>query len=113
MPWSDSSAPCVLRSAQRLSFGVHHVETQRPPSFRLVDSPSGVVAAPLQVVVPLGSTGETVLLTQSEDGSWWLGGALVTSGETAVRTENGNVYTLVMTTDAAGAIRWTAVRVRD
>ena len=89
------------------------VAAQIQVSFRLVDSPPGVVAAPLQVVVPLGSTGETVLLTQSEDGSWWLGGALVTSGETAVRTENGNVYTLVMTTDAAGAMTWTAVRVRD
>ncbi|MDE0625569.1 MAG: serine protease [Bryobacterales bacterium] len=60
---------------------------------------------PSRVVVQLGITDETVTLVLAEDGTWWLGGALVRSGETAVRTENGNVYRLALASDGT----WTAV----
>ena len=72
----------------------------------------GVVAAPKLIEVPLGSTGEMVTLVQAEDGSWWTGGGLVASGETAVRTENGNVYTLVLAPDGTWSAAYSAERVR-
>lgn len=61
-------------------------------------------SVPGRLVVSLGSSGDTVVLVQSDDGSWRLGGSLVRSGVTAVRAENGNVYTLVRTQDG----RWMA-----
>ena len=60
--------------------------------------------------VPLGMSGESVLVAQAEDGSWWLGDALVTSGATTVRASNGNTYTLVLD-DGAWAAEYNIVEV--
>ena len=50
-------------------------------------------------MVMLGSTGETVMLVRAEDGTYWLGDALVTTGMTMVSAMNGNTYTLMMGED--------------
>lgn len=65
-----------------------------------------------QVVVSLGSSGETVTLVRAQDDSWWLGGALVVSGETAVLASNGNEYTLELTEDGSWEAVYSAQRVR-
>ena len=62
-----------------------------------------------ETMVTLGITEEVVTLTQAEDGTYMLGENLVKSGETTVTAMNGNVYTLMVTTDDAGAITWSAV----
>ena len=69
-------------------------------------------AARSHVEVVLGSTGETVTLVQSEDGEWRLGGALVRDGETQVRAENGNLYTLTVSSDGAWSASYVAETVR-
>ncbi len=81
----------------------HVWETIKP----YMESASELLTAdtpPGSLVVPLGSSGDTVTLVQADNGSWRLGGALVRSGETNVRAENGNIYTLTFTQDG----RWTA-----
>ncbi len=57
------------------------------------------------VSVMLGMSGETVMLTKREDGSYWLGEMRVEDGVTMVTAANGNMYTLSM--DADGM--WTAM----
>lgn len=61
----------------------------------------------VMVSVTLGITGEMVSLTRAEDGSYWLGDAAVTSGETSTMAMNGNEYTLVMGDDGM----WSAMYV--
>ena len=64
-----------------------------------------------ETVVTLGITEETVTLVRAEDGTYWIDDMAVVSGETTVTALNGNEYTLAITTDAAGAITWTAMYV--
>ena len=52
-----------------------------------------------EAMVTLGITEEMVTLTKAEDGSYWIGDMAVTSGETTVSAENGNMYTLSMDED--------------
>ena len=52
-----------------------------------------------EAMVTLGITEEMVTLTKAEDGSYWIGDMAVTSGETTVSAENGNMYTLSMDDD--------------
>ena len=65
----------------------------------------------MEIMVTLGITEETVALTQAEDGTYWLGDMAVQSGVTMATATNGNVYTLMITTDDAGMIAWTAAYV--
>ncbi len=51
------------------------------------------------VSVMLGMSGETVMLTKREDGSYWLGEMQVEDGVTMVTAANGNLYTLSMDAD--------------
>ncbi len=51
------------------------------------------------VTVMLGMSGETVLLTKREDGSYWMGEMQVEDGVTMVTATNGNMYTLRMGAD--------------
>ena len=51
------------------------------------------------IQVMLGLSGDTVTLEKSEDGSYWLEGMSVTSGETTAHAGNGNTYTLTMGED--------------
>ena len=64
-----------------------------------------------EIMVTLGITEETVSLTRAEDGTYWLGDAAVQSGVTMATATNGNVYTLMITTDDAGMIAWQATYV--
>ncbi len=57
------------------------------------------------VTVMLGTSGETVLLTKREDGSYWLGEMRVEDGATMVTVANGNTYTLTLGADGM----WTAM----
>ena len=52
-----------------------------------------------EAMVTLGITEEMVTLTKNEDGSYMIGDMAVTSGETTVTAENGNMYTLSMDED--------------
>ena len=65
----------------------------------------------MEIMVTLGITEETVALTRAEDGTYWLGDAAVQSGVTMATASNGNVYTLMITTDDAGMIAWQATYV--
>ena len=49
--------------------------------------------------VPLGTSGESAMLVLAEDGTYWLGDALVVSGETMATTMDGYNYTLSMDED--------------
>ncbi len=51
------------------------------------------------IQVMLGLSGDTVTLEKSEDGSYWLEGMSVTSGETTAHAGNGNTYTLTLGED--------------
>ncbi len=51
------------------------------------------------VTVTLGMSGETVMLTKREDGSYWMGEMQVEDGVTMVTAENGNQYRLMMGED--------------
>ncbi len=51
------------------------------------------------IQVMLGLSGDTVTLEKSEDGSYWLEGMSVTSGETTAHAGNGNIYTLTLGED--------------
>ncbi len=62
-----------------------------------------------QIVVSLGSSGESVTLLRDEDGSYRMGGVIVVSGKTAVRATNRNIYTLTLKPTTAGTIEWMAV----
>ncbi len=61
-----------------------------------------------EIMVPLGTSEETVTITQAEDGSYWLGEMAVRSGETVHTAANGNEYVLRITTDESGAVTWMA-----
>ncbi len=61
-----------------------------------------------EILIPLGTSEETVTITQAEDGSYWLGEMAVRSGETIHTAANGNEYVLSITTDENGAITWMA-----
>ena len=61
-----------------------------------------------ETMVTLGITEESVTIVRAEDGTYWIGDAAVVSGETTATASNGNVYTLMITTDDGGAITWMA-----
>ncbi len=61
-----------------------------------------------EIMVTLGTSEETVTITQAEDGTYWLGEMAVRSGETVHVAANGNEYVLSITTDESGAIHWMA-----
>ncbi len=61
-----------------------------------------------EIMIPLGTSEETVTITQAEDGSYWLGEMAVRSGETIHTAANGNEYVLRITTDESGAVTWMA-----
>ena len=108
LPWGPSCDAGLRVAFNRFD---HIYETIEP----YIESESklpGVAVPPKRIEVALGSTGETVTLVQAEDGSWWTGGALVTSGETALRTGNGNVYTLMLAPDGTWSAAYSAERVR-
>ena len=65
-----------------------------------------------EVIVSLGSSGETVTLVRASDGSWWVGGALVVSGETSWLASNGNEYTLEITENGSWVAAYSAQQVR-
>ena len=65
----------------------------------------------VDIMVTLGITEEMVTLTRAEDGTYWVGDAAVQSGVTMATATNGNVYTLMITTDDAGMIAWIATYV--
>ena len=54
----------------------------------------------VEIVVALGASGETVTIARAEDGSVWLGEAVVASGDT-VTASNGNEYRLTLGADGA------------
>ena len=62
----------------------------------------------VEIVVALGASGETVTIARAEDGSVWLGEAVVASGDT-VTASNGNEYRLTLGADGA----WTATLIAD
>ncbi len=71
-------------------------------SYTLMDDGEGNWMATYReetVSVLLGMSGETVLLTKREDGSYWLGEMQVEDGVTMVTAANGNLYTLSMDAD--------------
>ncbi len=71
-------------------------------SYTLMDDGEGNWMATYQeetVSVMLGMSGETVMLTKREDGSYWLGEMQVEDGVTMVTATNGNLYTLSMDAD--------------
>ncbi len=61
-----------------------------------------------EIMIPLGTSEETVTITRAEDGSYWLGEMAVRSGETIHTAANGNEYVLSITTDENGAVTWMA-----
>ena len=71
-------------------------------SYTLMDDGEGNWMATYReetVSVMLGMSGETVMLTKREDGSYWLGEMRVEDGVTMVTAANGNLYTLSMDAD--------------
>ncbi len=71
-------------------------------SYTLMDDGEGNWMATYReetVSVMLGMSGETVVLTKREDGSYWLGEMRVEDGVTMVTATNGNLYTLSMAAD--------------
>ena len=68
---------------------------------------------PVTVTVTLGISGETVTLTQAEDGTWWVGDVAVESGTTTATASNGNTYNLVLQADGDGGSTWIARYVPD
>ena len=58
----------------------------------------------VQQALALGSSGSSTVLVRAEDGTYWLGDALVTSGETTTMSENGNTYVLTMANGAWSAM---------
>ncbi len=71
-------------------------------SYTLMDDGEGNWMATYReetVSVMLGMSGETVMLTKREDGSYWLGEMQVEDGVTMVTATNGNMYTLSMDAD--------------
>ncbi len=71
-------------------------------SYTLMDDGEGNWMATYReetVSVMLGTSGETVLLTKREDGSYWMGEMQVEDGVTMVTAANGNMYTLSMDAD--------------
>ncbi len=71
-------------------------------SYTLMDDGEGNWMATYReetVTVMLGMSGETVMLTKREDGSYWLGEMRVEDGVTMVTAANGNLYTLSMDAD--------------
>ncbi len=71
-------------------------------SYTLMDDGEGNWMATYReemVTVMLGMSGETVMLTKREDGSYWLGEMRVEDGVTMVTVTNGNMYTLSMDAD--------------
>ncbi len=71
-------------------------------SYTLMDDGEGNWMATYReetVSVMLGMSGETVMLTKREDGSYWLGEMRVEDGVTMVTAANGNMYTLSMDAD--------------
>ncbi len=62
----------------------------------LADGTWAAVYQAMEEMVTLGITEEVVTLTKAEDGTYWLGDDLVTSGETTATATNGNMYTLSM-----------------
>ncbi len=71
-------------------------------SYTLMDDGEGNWMATYReetVSVMLGMSGETVMLTKREDGSYWLGEMQVEDGVTMVTAANGNLYTLSMDAD--------------
>ncbi len=104
-PWGRYCSPDLVSSFNRLD----HVYETIEPYMQGEAEPTRAASASRGFVVTLGSTGTTITLVRADDGTFWMGGALVNSGETAVRTGNGNVYTLEMTVDDDGAVRWKAV----
>ena len=62
-----------------------------------------------EIVVALGTSGETVTIAKAEDGSFRIGDTLVASGETIVAASNGNEYRLTLATDGT----WAATLVAD
>ena len=64
-----------------------------------------------EAMVTLGITEEMVTLTKAEDGSYWIGDMAVTSGETMVSAENGNMYTLSMDEDGMWMATYHALEV--
>ncbi len=71
-------------------------------SYTLMDDGEGNWMATYReetVSVMLGMSGETVVLTKREDGSYWLGEMRVEDGVTMVTAANGNLYTLSMDAD--------------
>ncbi len=71
-------------------------------SYTLMDDGEGNWMATYReemVTVMLGMSGETVMLTKREDGSYWLGEMRVEDGVTMVTATNGNMYTLSMGAD--------------
>ena len=63
---------------------------------------------PQSVTVTLGVTGETVVITRAQDGSYRIGDTQLTTGDT-VTTSNGNRYRLTLGADGT----WTATLVVD
>ncbi len=57
---------------------------------------SAAFNAPAAVAVPLGTSGETAMISIAEDGSYWVGDMEIIDGGT-VTAANGNMYTLTMT----------------
>ena len=74
----------------------------------LADGQWIAVYQPMEIVIPLGATEETVTVTRAEDGTYWFGEMAVKSGETTATASNGNQYTLAISTDEPGKVTWTA-----
>ena len=103
-PWGPYCDPDLRSVFNRLDAIYPHIESY-------LETPlSGTPTTPrrVSVTVTLGTTGETVTLTQADDGTWRLGDAEAASGTTTVTTSNGNTYTLVLQADGRGGSTWIA-----
>jgi hypothetical protein len=112
-PWGPSCDTGLRVAFSRFD----HIYESIAPYLQRESAVSGAVQQPAgpqgrQVVVSLGSSGETATLEQAADGSWWVGGELVVSGETALLTSNGNEYTLELAADGSWVATYSPLRVR-
>ena len=62
----------------------------------------------VEIILTLGASGESVTIARAEDGSFWTGDTLLTSGDT-VTASNGNEYRLSLGSDGT----WTATLIAD
>ncbi len=105
---TTQSGGFTLNGEEFTSGGLVAGRDGRAYSLTLVDGTWVAAYEATALVVPLGLSGETVILTRGPDGRYLLEDAPARSGTTTVTTSGGSLYTLSITTDDAGLITWVA-----